>query len=322
MSDATELAIRVTDLTRTYQSQDGAPERTALDQISMAVPHGEVHGLLGPNGAGKTTLCKILSTLLVPTSGSATVSGFDVTHEYKRIQPLVGIVFGGEKGLYNMMTAADNLHFWAGLYNVKRSVAKERVPRLLDLVGLRGRAHDRVDTLSRGMRQRLHLARGLIGDPRILILDEPTVGMDPIAAQEFRNLIRDLREDNITFLLTTHNMAEAESLCDRVSFIDSGKLLHCESPHALRRSMSSRHRIVAKSVPGDIAAQLEQRVDVEQVRLTDSSEAHIDLTDKRAAQEVLFFLTDIGIDEVSLAPATLEEVYIQLIGERGMELGS
>jgi len=209
-------------------------ERTALDGVDLSVPVAEVHGLLGPNGAGKTTFCKILSTVLVPTSGTATIAGYDVVRDTGAVRRAVGIVFGGERGLYTRLTARQNLLYWSALYRQRSADGRRRATALLDRVGLADRADQRVETFSRGMKQRLHLARGLIGDPQVLILDEPTTGLDPVAAHEVRALIGELRERGLTVLVTTHDMAEAEAVCDRVSLINGGRLLATASPAELR----------------------------------------------------------------------------------------
>ncbi|WP_112136548.1 ABC transporter ATP-binding protein, partial [Glycomyces dulcitolivorans] len=249
-------AVEVRALVRDFATARGGPPRRALDAFDLTVAPGEVHGLLGPNGAGKTTLCKILSTILLPTSGTARVQGLDVVADAKRVRPLLGIVFGGERGLYARMTAAQNLRFWAALYGHRRREGRRRAAELLERVGLGPRADEPVETFSRGMKQRLHLARGLIGDPRVLLLDEPTVGMDPVSAHEFRELVEDLRAEGRAVLLTTHDMAEAEALCDRVSFIDGGRLLRCEDPRVLGELLSRHERVRASGVPEALAERL------------------------------------------------------------------
>lgn len=148
----------------------------------------------------------------------------------------IGVTFGGDRGLYPRLTARQNLHFWAALYEVPRPLRASLAERLLDRVGLEQRADERVERFSRGMRQRLHLARGLVGDPRLILLDEPTAGMDPMAALEFRSLVDELRSEGRTILLATHNMAEAEQVCDRVTLIDGGVVVSTGRPAALGAS--------------------------------------------------------------------------------------
>ena len=178
-------AVTTTDLRRVYKSRDSNPDMVALDSVSMDIREGEVHGLLGPNGAGKTTLVKVLSTVLLPTSGSASILGHDVVRQTKAVRPLIGIVLGGDRGLYWRLSGRQNLEYWAALYNVPAGTAKKRIPKLLEMVGLTDRADYLVEGYSRGMRQRIHLARGLVGDARVLFLDEPTAGMDPLASRDF-----------------------------------------------------------------------------------------------------------------------------------------
>src|SRR6266511_3209649 len=204
-------AVAVEEVTRVFEPRRKRDARVvALDRVSLEIPQGEIHGLLGPNGAGKTTLVKILSTVLVPTSGRARVLGHDVVGEAAAVRPLIGIVFGGERGLYWRLTGRQNLEYWGALYKLSRAEIRVRSEQLIERVGLIERADERVETYSRGMKQRLHLARGLIGDANVLFLDEPTTGMDPLAAREFRRLIGELRGEGRTILLATHDMVEAE----------------------------------------------------------------------------------------------------------------
>src|SRR2546421_9150287 len=248
-------AVEVQEIRRFFPPRKREPV-TALDRVSLAIPVGEVHGLLGPNGAGKTTLVKILSTVLLPTSGRATVLGHDVVADARAVRPQIGIVFGGERGLYWRLTGRQNLEYWGALYNLTRKQIRERTEMLLDLVGLAERADERVETYSRGMKQRLHLARGLIGEARVLFLDEPTTWMIPLAAREFRALIAELRGEGRTILLATHDMAEAEALCDRVTLIDRGAILATEPPRALGRVISRFQRIDVEGADEDLLARI------------------------------------------------------------------
>lgn len=241
------LGVETRDLTRVFE-RSGKRRReagpvVALDRVTLEVPPGEVHGLLGPNGAGKTTLCKILSTVLLPTSGSARVDGHDVVREAEAVRSVLAIVFGGERGLYLRLTARQSLRYWHALYLQPPATRASRVDEVLELVGLRDRADDPVETYSRGMKQRLHLARGLLADPRVIILDEPTLGMDPVGVRAFRTLVRELCTAGRALLITTHDMDEAEHVCDRVSLIDDGRLIATEA----------RGRLVAGS-PGTSAS--------------------------------------------------------------------
>ncbi|NOY55758.1 MAG: ABC transporter ATP-binding protein [Actinobacteria bacterium] len=312
-------AVEVQGLRRVFKVHGRASEPVvALDGIDLAVEEGTIHGLLGPNGAGKTTLVKILATVLLPTEGTASVLGFDVVAETAKVRPLIGLVFGGDRGLYTRLTARQNLIYWAALYGVSASETPAVVDRLLDRVGLADRAGERVETFSRGMKQRLHLARGLVSDPPVLFLDEPTIGLDPMASLEFRRLVVELRDAGKTVFLTTHNMAEAEALCDRVSLIDRGRIVATESPTTLGLWMSRYEWVEAQHVLDEVVAEIEVLVaDVERrpdgwVRFQPDADG--------VGRRVLRRLVDAGVSSVRTGSPSLEDVYMKLIGDRGMEL--
>ncbi len=309
--------VEVEDLRRTFPRKGDSP-RAALDGLSLAIPDGEVHGLLGPNGAGKTTLCRILSTVLLPTSGTARIAGLDVVTDTAAVRRTIGIVFGGERGLYNRLTARQNLLYWSSLFHMRTSAAKPRVQQLLERMGLADRADERVETYSRGMKQRLHLARGLINDPKVVILDEPTVGMDPVAAHDFRALVGELRADGRTLLLTTHDMAEAEAVCDRVSLIDNGRLLGTEQPGTIGRWMAAYERITAADVPADTAAAVGLLPGVSGVTHGADGRLVVETDAEGATGTVLRFLLDRGVTSVSTGRPSLEDVYLSVIGNRGI----
>src|SRR5919205_4095773 len=187
-------AIEAEKLRRTYKQTSGFVRRRtktveAVRGINFEVNEGELFGLLGPNGAGKTTTIKMLLTLLIPTSGSARVLGSDAVRDARAVRRKIGYVFGGERGAYDRLNGLDNLRYFAELYGVPARVQKRRIPELLELVGLTGREKDRVEGYSRGMKQRLHIARGLLHDPPVVVLDEPTIGLDPVGAREPRPTI-------------------------------------------------------------------------------------------------------------------------------------
>jgi len=315
-------AVSVRDLHRTFAIGKGlrktGPKVTALDGVDLAIPAGEVHGLLGPNGAGKTTLCKVLSTVLLPTSGTAEIMGHDVTRETAAVRPLIGIVFGGERGLYSRLSARQNLAFWAALYGLDKRRARARSDELIDRVGLTDQAAQPVEGFSRGMKQRLHLARGLIGDPKVLLLDEPTTGMDPVAARDFRTLVGELRSEGRTVLLTTHDMAEAEAVCDRVSLIDNGRLLATERPATLGTWISRFERIDARDVPQALLNEVAAMQGVAATNVGEAGSVRIETTESGAAAAVLQRLVSGGVTSVATSLPSLEEVYLHVIGDRGM----
>jgi ABC-2 type transport system ATP-binding protein len=313
-------AVEVEEVTRVFEPRRRRGTRVvALENVSLAIPAGEIHGLLGPNGAGKTTLVKILSTVLLPTSGRARVLGRDVVDETRAVRPLIGIVFGGERGLYTRLTGRQNLEYWGALYKLPAADVKQRTRALLDRVGLVERADQRVEEYSRGMKQRLHLARGLIGDAKVLFLDEPTTGMDPLAAREFRRLVAELRSEGRTILLTTHDMVEAETVCDRVTLIDRGKVIATETPRTLGTLISRFQRVDVEGADDGLLRRLEQVPGVSSVTRVDGG-ARIEVQEEGATAEVLRRLVESGVTSVKTSLPSLEEVYVQLIGERGLEL--
>ena len=316
------MAVRVRELRRSYPARRRAgrsnrPAVEALRGVDLTVAAGEVHGLLGPNGAGKTTLCRILATLLLPTGGTAAVLGYDVVDRAADVRARVGLVLGGERGLYPKLTARQNLLFWAALYGVAGRARRRLVDQLLDRVGLAEWGGERVETYSSGMRQRLHLARGLVGSPSLLLLDEPTSGMDPVSAIEFRALVADLRDRGCTILLTTHNLAEAQDLCDRVTLIDHGAVVAAGRPAELVSLVQDIRRIEAESVPEPVLAQLPAIDGVGPVARLAGGSIRIDVRGD-AVEGVLRRLIDAGVVSLTTSAPDLEAVYLALIGDRGM----
>ena len=290
----------------------------ALDGVDLAVEEGEIHGLLGPNGAGKTTLVKILATVLIPTAGSASVLGMDVVSAAKGVRSVIGLVFGGDRGLYTRLTARQNLNYWAALYDVPARETPVVVGRLLERVGLADRADERVETYSRGMKERLHLARGLVSDPPVLFLDEPTVGLDPMASLEFRRLVLELRNAGKTVFLTTHDMAEAEAVCDRVSLIDRGRIIATERPATLGRWLTRFEWVEGQNVPEEIVAVLEGVVGPADRRPDGWVRFQPEVDG--VGRQVLERLVAGGVTSVRTGFPSLEEVYVKLIGDRGLRL--
>jgi ABC-2 type transport system ATP-binding protein len=316
------FAIQTRGLGRVYKSvQKGTTDITALEDVSMDIEVGEVRGLLGPNGAGKTTLVKILSTVLLPTSGTASVLGHDVERETEAVRPLIGIVFGGDRGVYWHLTGRQNLEYWAALYSVPAGETSLRISKLLERVGLGDRADHLVETYSRGMKQRLHLARGLVGGARILFLDEPTIGMDPLAARDFRNLVQELRAEGKTILLTTHDMAEAESVCDRVALIDHGRVIAFETPRTLSRLITQYERVDFECEREEIVEALRAIPGVASVvSLPEERNYRIDLSEESATRTVLEKLIAAGVTSIRTSRPSLEEVYVHIIGDRGLKI--
>ncbi|KAF0111127.1 MAG: antibiotic transport system ATP-binding protein [Chloroflexi bacterium] len=233
------FAIETRSLSKTFVTKRGFWRRKtkstlAVEDISFNVNQGELFGILGPNGAGKTTTVKMLSTLLLPTSGSISILGLDILKNTLEIRKRIGFTFGGARGLYGRLSARDNLRYFAELYGLAPEITRKRIVELLEMVGLTGREEDRVETFSSGMQQRLHLARALLHNPELIFLDEPTVGIDPVGARELRAAIKTLIARGKTILLTTHYMAEAEELCDRIAIVNKGNIVAMDTPSSLK----------------------------------------------------------------------------------------
>lgn len=237
-------AIEINNLHRDYIVKKGfiKPKKETINAvrgISFSVEPGEIFGLLGQNGAGKSTIIKILTTMLAPTSGSCKVLGYDINNQEKLIRPKINFIFGGELGVYRRLSARDNMRYFSNLYKIPMDVREDRIAMLLGLVSLSEKADLRVETFSKGMIQRLQIARGLINDPQILFMDEPTIGLDPLGAETLRNIIKDLRAKGKTVLLTTHNMFEADELCDRIAIINKGVIVANDTPERIKQQMES-----------------------------------------------------------------------------------
>jgi ABC-2 type transport system ATP-binding protein len=231
---------------------------TALDGVDLHVESGEFFGILGPNGAGKTTLIKILTTLLIPTAGTARIFGFDVEHDVKKIRRIMNMVAGGEQSGYGILTVREQLWMFSQFYGLTRRDGWKRVDELVEAVGLQEQREQRVSTLSTGQRQKMNFARGLLNDPWIFFLDEPTLGLDVAAARSVRELVVAWKAavPGRTVTLTTHYMAEAEELCDRIAIVDRGRILAIGTPDELKRRVQreSIFRIELDRLDGGTAA--------------------------------------------------------------------
>ncbi len=318
-------AIEVDGLCRTYRSRTGIVRRKraevqALRGISFEVERGELFGLLGPNGAGKTTTIKILATLLLPTSGSARVLGFDPARNPGAVRRRIGHVFGGDRGLYDRLSALDNLRYFADLYRVPVREKRRRIAELLELVGLEGRERERVETYSRGMRQRLHIARGLLHDPEVLFLDEPTIGLDPVGAREVRETIGSLRLQGKTILLTTHYMYEADELCQRMAVIADGAFVAHGTSAQLKARVLDRTVIEIETfgVPDATLERLRRLDGVASVATETRDQSEVVLVSSRIGAELvqalLRELDSATVGKVIAREPTLEDAYVELVG--------
>ena len=330
------LAIRADGLTRTYRKprkrrwwwskskpeEDETREFVALDQVSLEVRPGELFGLLGPNGAGKTTLIKILTTLLAPTSGTAQVDGLDVVTDAAAIRPLINMVSGGESSGYGILNVRENLWLFARIYGVPTSVAFERIDRMLDIVGLTDKSGSRISHLSTGQRQKMNFCRGFITDPKILFLDEPTLGLDVTSARAIRTFVKDWMKERPerTLLLTTHYMAEADELCDRLAIIDKGRVLACDTPANLKRQVQKYPLYELTLAPGsggwNAVGSLPGVHQVTTTTTPTTVELKVSLLDEPAIGAVVQSLVTAGgrILTMKKVEPTLEDVFIELVG--------
>src|SRR3954449_13282412 len=318
--------IEAIDLRRTYRTTTGVIRRKPLEVeavrgVSFSVEQGELFGLLGPNGAGKTTTIKMLITLLLPTSGQARVLGRDVVDDAREVRKRIGYVFGGDRGLYERLSAYDNLRYFAELYGVSGRAQKVRIAEVLELVGLAGREKERVEGYSRGMRQRLHIARGLLHDPEVVFLDEPTIGVDPVGARELRATIGGLVEAGKTVLLTTHYMFEADALCDRIAVIAQGRIVAEGTPTELKRGVGEG-TVVEVEVFGGAEATVE-RVrtlgGVTSVAIEEREQAQVVVVQTEPGveltQAILGCLDGADLGRISQREPTLEDAYVALVTE-------
>ncbi len=322
----TSPAIEVRDLRKQYVTRRGTFRRTksvnvALAGISLAIQPGELFGLLGPNGAGKTTTTKILTTLLLPDSGSATVLGIDVVRQTGAVRRRIGFVFGGERGLYWRLSGLDNLRYFADLYGIAPDVSRRRIGDLLERLGLSGREHDKVEHYSRGMKQRLHLARGLLNDPEVLFLDEPTIGLDPVGARELRVMIRGLADAGKTIFLTTHYMFEADAICDRIAVIKKGSIVAEGTPGSIKRLVEHLGIVEFDVVgmPDEKLRALRELPGVSSVSVSDHDLAQFVTIHCVRPADVMtqlgVILEGIDLQRLSSRDPTLEDAYVQLVGD-------
>jgi ABC-2 type transport system ATP-binding protein len=319
-------AIEARGLRKTYDSTRGVlrrekVHRVALRGVDLAIEPGELFGLLGPNGAGKTTMVKIFTTLLLPTSGNASVLNLDVVRDQWALRRRIGFVFGGERGLYWRLSGLDNLRYFADLYRVPPDVSRRRIPELLERLGLAGRERDKVELYSRGMKQRLHLARGLLNDPEVLFLDEPTIGLDPIGARELRLIVRELANAGKTIFLTTHYMFEADAICDRIAVIKAGEIVAEGTPSSIKTRGGDQGVVEFEVVglPRERLAGLRGLSGVSSVAVAEHDLAQVVTVHCARPADVMTQLTavldGVRLEKISSREPTLEDAYVRLIGD-------
>ena len=299
--------IKIRNLVKRYNEKI-----TAVDSLTLDIYENEVFGLLGSNGAGKTTTIHMLATLLKPTSGTATVNGYDIVSQPAKVRSSIGIVFQAPSS-DDILTGFENLHLHALLYSLPRNTRNKRIDEVLELVGLSKRKNDQVKTYSGGMRRRLEIARGLLHKPEVMFLDEPTLGLDPVSRESMWKYIKQLvKEEKMTIILTTHYMEEADILCDRIGIIDKGKIVALDTPAGLKAGLGGEIiRIKTRTAGADRI--IKQFDFVEKVELVDGS---IVLSVKNAKKALPVLLQAIEAESAEFATPTLNDVFIQLTGGR------
>lgn len=298
---------------------------TAVDGVDLQIRRGEIFGLLGPNGAGKSTTIRMLCTLLEPTSGTARVNDFDVVKQASQVRQNLGTVLAGERSIYWKLTARENLEYFAALYHIPPAVAKKRVDELLERMELKARANDLVEKFSTGMKQRVAVSKALVANPPILLLDEPTLGLDPQAARNLRELIAQLKEEGHTILLTTHYMEEADQLSDRIAIIDQGKIIALDTGARLKERIQQKD-IIRLEISGwhdDLSTKIQVLPGVENMvfRMLDGEslcEVSLHAENSRAVLPgVIDTINFNGTRLVNMAieRPSLEDVFISLTGK-------
>jgi ABC-2 type transport system ATP-binding protein len=307
--------VEVNHLSKQYHGSD----QPAVRDVSFAIQRGEIFGFLGPNGAGKTTTISMLSCLLKPSGGSAAIAGFDLTRQQNEIKRRIGLV-PQDLALYPSLSASDNLMFYGRIYGLHGKDLKQRVEQALKTVGLYDRRHDRVEQYSGGMKRRVNIAAGLLHQPEILFLDEPTVGVDPQSRNFIFDNVEELNRNGMTVLYTTHYMEEAERLCDRVAIIDQGKVVACDTPRALQDTLGGG--LIVAGLPDGVPGTLEQEMlALPGVRSADRFDHQIKVKAASTQQTLpdvinVFNRLDIDIRSLEILEPNLESVFLELTGKR------
>lgn len=284
---------------------------TAVDNLSLNIKQSEVFGLLGPNGAGKTTVIHMLATLLKPTSGSATVNGFDIQKEPEKVRSSIGIVFQVPSS-DDLLTGYENLKIHAMLYGVDQDIREKRINDALELVGLTERKDDQVKKYSGGMRRRLEIARGLIHSPKVLFLDEPTLGLDPSSRETMWEYIQQLvKQEKLTIILTTHYMEEADMLCNRIGIMDRGKIIALDTPTNLKLMLGGDIvKLRLKKQDSDITV----LKSLQCVKKIETLDGYVILGVDDAKKNIPEILKHVEAESVESSSPTLNDVFLKLTG--------
>lgn len=314
------IAIKTVNLGRTYKKEKGVIE--ALKNINIEVRKGEIFGLLGPNGAGKTTLIKILTTLLLPTSGKAYVLGFDVENDTLRIREKINMVSGGEWAGYGILTVKENLWMFSQFYGISSKKAKRDIEKYLEIFGLKEDGNTKISKLSTGMRQKMNIIRGILSDPEVLFLDEPTLGLDVQIARTVRSFIKMWikEKENRTILLTTHYLNEADELCNRIAIIDNGMIHALDTPQGLKRLLKNKI-IYSIELERNRYFKLEELPYTTKFIVNPVKEGKVEIKfqiqDEAKIVDIFNYLKEKGFILTSFRKRepTLEDVFIEIVGK-------
>ncbi len=304
--------VEVKDLRKVFDS------KTAVDGVTFDVDKKEIFGLLGPNGAGKSTITGMLSCLLEPTSGDASIDGNSIVKEPNKVKKILGVI-PQEIALYPTLSARENLHFWGRMYDLSAAEAKKNTEEILEIVGLKDRANDLIETYSGGMKRRINIAAGMLHRPKVLLMDEPTVGIDPQSRNHILEMVKQLNTEGLTVVYTSHYMEEVEFLCDRLAIIDQGKVIAQGTQDELKKLVGREDviRIKAIGVTDAVIAGLKEIPLVDNVSL---KEEEIDVLSKRGREALASVITKLNeksvkVTSVEIQEPDLEAVFLHLTGK-------
>jgi ABC-2 type transport system ATP-binding protein len=314
-NNMTKYALELNNLSKKYG------DFTAVDDLSLQVKEGEIFGFLGPNGAGKSTTIRMLCTLAVPTSGSAKIAGYDLNKDSGKVRENIGLV--AEKLImYDGLTAYQNLRFFGKLYGIPKKKLERRIDELLDLIDMKKWKDTKINTFSTGMKQRINIIRALLAEPKIIFMDEPTLGLDPQTTFSVREIIRDINSKGVTVILTTHAMVEAEALSDRVAIIDHGKIAALDTPENLKKMLSDTDITIFKMEITNLTVEMIENIEsLDVVTALSKQDEHNIKISAKGSDSLDLIIDTIRFDGgkissiANINDATLEDVFLTVTGK-------
>lgn len=321
--------IEVYNLTKVFKKTKGfikkkREDKIAVNNINFTVKKGQIFSLLGPNGAGKTTTVKMLSTLLIPTSGKAYINGKDIVKDEKQVKKIIGTVLPGERTLFWKLTVKENLQYFGALYGLTNKFIKNQIDFLLNYFDIKDKGNELIEKLSTGLRQRVVLARALLPDPEVILLDEPTLGLDPNAAKMLRKMILNLKNNGKTILLTTHYMQEADELSDLVAIIDNGKIIAMDTPINLKRGIKSSKEIIIETTEKNLDFENNLKKEYNRIITTNFDSTNIInykipvINPDEDFNKITCIVNShkIKVSKIMITEPSLEDVFIKLTGKQ------